>query len=565
MLDIVMRVLGEHPEIALFLALALGYLIGKIKVTGHNLGLVTGSLFAGLLIGQLGVDIDPQIKTIFLLLFLFANGYGAGPQFFRALKNDGIAPLLLTLVVTTTGLLCVWGMAKLMGLDRGFSAGLLSGALTQSPAIGTATEAIMALDLPLTERQTLVNHIPIADAVCYLFGFWGEVFYVAMILPRMLKINLEEEARKFEETYGLHDDSTKNAAMHSTQSMRIYTLENSRYIGKSAAFLEAAAASSGYRLFVMRLRRNGEIMQVAPETILNAGDRLAIAGRREWIVAFAPDLGAEIDDNELLDTPIDQIDVVITNSNYTGKPLLKMALSSTTSRGVFIKRLTRAGHEVPVSAYSFLDKGDVLTLIGPTDQINGVAKAVGFSERPTITTDMFTLGFGIAIGCLIGLPAFLIGEVKLSLSTSVGTLLAGLFFGWLRSVKPNLTGRVPEASQAFMVNFGLAGFVAITGLHAGPLFFSALKESGLALFFAGIICTCVPPTIGAYFGKYVLKMNPVLLLGAVSGAQTMTAAMVAVQEQAKSKAPVLGFTVPYALGNIILTTWGTVIVLLMSL
>jgi len=116
-----------------------------------------------------------------------------------------------------------------------------------------------------------------------------------------------------------------------------------------------------------------------------------------------------------------------------------------------------------------------------------------------------------------------------------------------------------------MTSFGLAGYVAITGLHAGPVFLSALSEMGLPLFFAGIICTCVPPTIGLFFGYYVLRMNPVLLLGAISGAQTMTAAMVAVQERAKSRAPVLGFTVPYALGNIVLTMWGTAIVLLMTL
>ena len=206
----------------------------------------------------------------------------------------------------------------------------------------------------------------------------------------------------------------------------------------------------------------------------------------------------------------------------------------------------------------------MLSLIGDPAALTKAADELGYWERPSVVTNILTLALGIALGCLIGIPAIMAGGLKLSLSTSVGTLLAGLFFGWLRSQRPWMLGNIPEVSRLFLVSFGLAGFVAITGLHAGPEFIGALKEVGLALFFAGVICTCVPPLVGVLFGKYVLRMEPLLLLGGVAGAQTMTAAMVAVQERAKSKAPVLGFTVPYALGNIILTTFGTVIVLLTS-
>ena len=120
---------------------------GMFRLGGHELGLVTGALFAGLLVGQLAIEVRPEIKTIFLLLFLFANGYGAGPHFFRALKQEGFAPLLLTLVVCFTGLFMVWLMSRIMRLDIGYTAGLLSGSLTQSSAIGTATDAILGLPL----------------------------------------------------------------------------------------------------------------------------------------------------------------------------------------------------------------------------------------------------------------------------------------------------------------------------------------------------------------------------------------------------------------------------------
>ena len=218
-------ILRDHPEIALFLALAAGFLIGKIKIAGHDLGLVTGALFAGLIVGQTGVRVTGEIKTVFLLLFLFANGYSAGPQFFRALRGDGVKPLVLTLVVCSSGLGTVWLMAKAMGLDVGYAAGLLTGSLTQSAAIGTATEAIMALPRPLAERGALANQVPIADAVCYLFGFWGEVFFVASILPKFIKVDLRQAAKALEEEFGLRNEAGHAGSAYAPHAIRAFRLD----------------------------------------------------------------------------------------------------------------------------------------------------------------------------------------------------------------------------------------------------------------------------------------------------------------------------------------------------
>ena len=560
MVETFVETLRANPYIALFLALALGYVIGQIKIGGHPLGLVTGSLFAGLLIGQLAIELSPEIKTIFLLLFLFANGYGAGPQFFRALRQDGVAPLLLTLVVCFTGLFMVWLMASVMNLEVGYAAGLLSGALTQSSAMGTATEAIMNLPLPVEEQQRLANQIPIADAVCYLFGFWGEVLFVAVILPRLMGIDLEREARALEKQLGMKQESGLQSAyaLHATRAFR---LDTDRYA--TAAAIEAEAAAEGMRILVLRLRRGESIEATTPATELRAGDILALAGQRQYLLAFEDRLGPEVDDALLLDVPIESSSIIVTRAEADGRSIGEMAQQDY-ARGVFLTRLMRGQQSIPITGVTQIQRGDVLSLIGNPARLDTVAAEIGYRERATLVTNMLTLGLGIALGCLIGLPAFFIGGVKLALSTSVGTLLAGLLFGWLHSTRPWLVGHIPEPSRMFLVNFGLAGFVAITGLHAGPSFISGLMEVGLALFVAGVICTCVPPTVGVLFGRFILRMNPVLLLGAVSGAQTMTAAMVAVQDRAKSQAPVLGFTVPYALGNVILTTFGTVIVLLMT-
>jgi putative transport protein len=560
MIDGFLDILRTRPEIALFLTLALGYVIGRIKLAGHALGLVTGALFAGLLIGQIGVHLSSEIKTIFLLLFLFANGYGAGPQFFRALQRDGFGPLLLTLVVCFTGLLMVWLMSRIMGLETGYSAGLLSGSLTQSSAMGTAAEAIANLPILPAEQTRLANQIPIADAVCYLFGFWGEVLFVATMLPRLMGIDLEREARTLEHQLGMKQESGLQSA-YAIHATRAFRLGSDRY--RTAGAIEMEAAADGMRVFVLRVRRGDNIEEATPATELRQGDVVAVGGQRQYLLLLEERIGAEEDDAPLLDIPIESGSIIVTKAEADGKTFSALA-EEDYSRGVFVAQLMRGQQRIPVTAATQVQRGDLLSLIGNPARLSAAAEHLGYRERSTLVTNMLTLGLGIALGCLVGLPAFFIGGVKLALSTSVGTLLAGLFFGWLHSRRPWLVGHIPEPSRMFLVNFGLAGFVAITGLRAGPEFIGGLMQVGIPLFLAGIICTCVPPTVGVLFGRYVLKMNPILLLGGVAGAQTMTAAMVAVQERAKSQAPVLGFTVPYALGNIILTTFGTVIVLLTS-
>src|SRR4051794_41019948 len=164
----------RYPELALFLVIAAGYWIGSFRIGAFSLGPVTGALFAGLFVGQFAdVPVSGMTKSFLFLLFLFGIGYSVGPQFMQALRRDGLKPIVLALVICLTGLATVIVVAKVLRLDAGFAAGLLSGALTQSAAMGTATDAINALPLPEAARAQLVAHIAVADAVSYIFGYAG--------------------------------------------------------------------------------------------------------------------------------------------------------------------------------------------------------------------------------------------------------------------------------------------------------------------------------------------------------------------------------------------------------
>ncbi|NOV16908.1 aspartate-alanine antiporter [Ensifer adhaerens] len=549
----------KYPELAVFLAISIGYLIGDLKFSGYSLGPVTGSLFAGILIGQFAhVPIAGMAKSLLFLLFLFGIGYSVGPQFLQALKRDGMKPVLLAVVVCVTGLLMAVVVAKILGLDPGFAAGLLSGSLTESPAMGTATEAINALPLPEADRARFVAHIAVADAVCYVFGAVGVILFCSVVGPRLLGIDLVAEALKLEKEYGITRKAVGVSSAWHRFEIRAYEIAD----GAPAAGLSIATAEATFpehRLFIQRLRRGDAIIEAAPEVVINPGDIVAVSGTREALVSVLGPRAEEIEDRELLDVPVSVSDVLLTSPDLKGRSIAAVAKESWT-RSLYLRAITRGGQDIPIAPGITVERGDILRLVGPEAVVSSAAKRIGVVVAPTTATDFLVLGLAIFLGGLVGvLVTFPIGDMRISLSTSVGTLLAGLTVGHLRTRFP-LFGRIPDAAVSLMTSLGLAAFVAMTGLHAGPVFASAIAEAGIGLLFGGMIVTMIPLIVGLYFGRYVLGMNPILLLGGLAGAQTMTAGMAAVQDRSGSTVAVLGYTPAVPIGHILLTTWGTVIV-----
>ena len=537
--------LEAHPDLAVFLVVGLGYLVGKLKYRGFGPGPVTGALFAGLLVGQFAeVPVSDTAKSILFLLFLFGIGYSVGPKFLSAVRGDGLPGVAIGIVVPLAAIATAVVVARVLGLDPGFAAGMFSGATTESPAIGTAAEAIRALPIPQDRKALLVGHIAVADALCYLFGALGVILMTTLVGPWILGIDVREEARRLEEKYGLAKSAAGGSAWRAVE-LRAYEIPaEGRVAGMTVR--EAEAALGGQRAFILRLRRDGAVLDATPETILRAGDVVAVTARRAALVEAIGPTAREVEDRELLDVPTLALDVYVSSRDVVGRTLAELGAREST-RGVFVSRILRSALDIPVGPQAAIERGDVVTLVGPAPAVEAVAARAGAAIRASDPTDFVTLGLAIFLGGLMGtLVAIDIGAAHVSLSVSVGTLVAGLFVGWLRSRRP-VFAHIPDGAVALMTSLGLAAFVGMIGLLAG-----------------GVVVTLVPQLVGLLVGRYVLRMNPLLLLGALAGAQTMTAALAALQDRSGSPIAVLGYTAAVPFGHILLTTGGTVVVWLMA-
>jgi len=554
----IIETLKANTHLVIFLTLAIGYWAGNLKVGKFALGSVTGTLLAGVLIGQLGFDISPQVKTMFFTMFLFAVGYSVGPQFVQGVARDGLPQAIFGAVVSLLCLASVYVAAKIAGFDVGLAAGLLAGSQTISASIGLATNAINTSGIE--NPEAMLNQIPIAYAISYLFGTVGTGVILSVIGPKLLRVDLPEECRKYEAQMSKGTPAGGMGTAWQQLQMRAYRVkENGAAVGKTVAQLEDLVKDS--RMFLERLRRDGQIIDFDADTVLRAGDIGVISGRTDALVALSQ-TAEEVADTELLDIPVESIDLVLTSKEANGKTLIDIA-GSGLARGVFLRKITRGATstDIPIMAQTKVNRGDILKISGRKTHVARVEKALGYADRATAATDMIWVGLFIVVFGLIGGLTVKAGDVPITLSVSGGVLFGGLILGWARSVRPTF-GRLPEPTQWFMNSVGLNVFIAIVGISSGPGFVAGLKANGVSLLLWGIFATSVPMLLAPLIGKYIFKFHPAINLGACGGGRTSTASVAMVGDVAKSSVPMLGYTVPYAVSNTLLTLWGLVLVLI---
>lgn len=558
-MDTIKWIISTAPEIFLLLAIAVGTVLGRLRIKGFSIGTTACTLIVAVILGQLGSFVFPPLfKSIFFSLFVFTIGYKSGPEFFASLSIRTLSQVGVALVVGSTGLSLVLAFAFVFHLDSGTASGLAAGSLTQSAMIGTASGALAQLGLPddvLREQQA---NIAAGYAVTYILGYILTLLFVPFVAPWLMAIDLKNEAAKLEAALAGGKPRKTGSLGYQKFKARAY-----RVVAAAGQTVGAIEDRIGHRVVVQRIVHRGNDVEPARPTVLESGDEVVLAGPASALIKAGASIGPEIEGAEVLrEIQGDALGVLVNNTALHGRTLSEIAdRLGDAARGVFLRDLTRRGQEVPLTLETIIYVGDVMTLVGATHDVERAAAKVGQVLRYGDRTDVAFLAAGIAVGLLTGLLSLRVGSFALTLGGAGGALLAGLVCGWLRQRRPTV-GSFPPAAQQTLSDLGLGGFIAAIGLANGPAALAAIQAHGLLLLSMGVVVTLVPLTVATIVAYRILHMNPIIVCGALAGAMTVDAAITGCCERADSQTPVLGVAVPYAVGNVLLTILGPIIVTL---
>jgi aspartate-alanine antiporter len=549
------------PLAAIALAVALGYLFGKIRIGTFVLGPVAATLLVAIALGQVGVTVSGDVKTLAFALFIYALRYMIGPQFVSSLGRSTLKQVHLTILSSVVVVITVWAVAKGFNFDKGTAAGVLAGGATESAAMGTAIEALGSQPLPKEEIARMTANVGVAYAITYLFGTFTVIFFAATLAPKLLGIDLARASRDYERELGGGISLLPEGQFKALPAIvaRVYQV-NPRSGGHMVRELERQMEG----VEIQQVVRGANALAVQPDLRLQPGDRVAVSGQRGQVVQHVEEiLGPECPDSSGLDLIAEVRDVVVTSNKIAGQTIgeLRAQIDPDLRRGAFVASLTRLNQPLPLAPNTKVAIGDVARLIGFHTDVERASALIGSPTPPADKTDFLYFGLGLAAGFALGLLGVPFGGALLGLGTGGGCLIAGLLFGWLRARRPTF-GQLPTAAALYLKDFGLAVFVACIGLATGPEGIKEIVKYGITLPLAGVAVSLIPGLFALYYGKYVLKMPPVILCGALCGRQASTPGINAVTLAAGNNTPVLGYTVPYTIANILLTLAGPVVVLI---
>ena len=550
------------PEMAFFLSLALGYLVGRISFGKFQLGGVAGSLLMAVVVSQFGVHIDDTVKNILFALFIFAVGFTSGPMFFRSLGKQSLREIILSAVLAATGLITVVALARLFGLDKGLAAGIAAGGLTQSAIMGTAESAINSMNLGAEVTSKLVANISVGYGVTYIFGSFGTILICVNLLERFMKRSIRDDAIAAEAQVHSQEmivgDGQQLAVPH--LAGRIFNVGKSA--GKTVAELEQLVGIPP--VTVERIKRDGAILPVTPQTVLQREDKVLIVGQSSGLLAIRNHLGREISSESQMDVLIQTREIVVTNEKLHGKTIKDIAgmAAPEMRHGLYLVGVARQGKPLPVSREVIVERGDILTLYGAEQDVRRAAAAIGYPIVASDKTDFVYMSAGLVLGLLIGKIVVHAGGIPITLGSGGGALLSGLLFGWFRTRHLNM-GSLPSGAAQLLKDMGLAGFVAVVGLNYGMQALSTIKAHGVSIFLIGILVTVIPLLITMAVGKYVLRYdNAAVFAGALSGSRSANPAFGEILNKAENSVPTVPFAITYALANVFLTLLGPFVVAL---
>ncbi|MBF1541115.1 MAG: aspartate-alanine antiporter [Prevotella salivae] len=537
-----------NPVISIFICLALGYLIGKLKIKSFTIGATVGTLLVGLLISLVfkGVgtyEIDGTVKTIFFSLFIFAIGYEVGPSFFASLKSSGLKIIILSLFFAVVAFVVSIVLFKAFGIGAGEAGGILAGGLTQSAILGTADSTMKGM-LSGTELKTAESQMAIAYALTYVFGTVGVVVFLKNGAAKLIGVNLTDTVKKKIDQTNFHESSSDNTVVGNIKA-RAFCIENgAEFIGKTIGSVEEQYEDD---LTITQIIRKGKKVSLAPDVQLLEGDTVTIIGLLDAVLHFEAPGMKETDDSEALKLDVIKQEIILTN--HFSLDVIKHL----SENGIVISERKRDNNVL--SEDQALKALDHLTLVGPKALITKVVKKLGYVKDTGTETDVSFISMGLVVGLLIGAISFVVSGIPITLGSGGGALIGGLLFGYYQDKHSNF-GLMPKATRWFCKSVGLNLFIAIVGLTSGASFLSALQSMGVKVLLIGVLVTILPHIASVYFGKFVLKLDAVDIIGALCGAGTCTAALNGVVEEYESSIFAVAYTPGYAMGNILLTVLG---------
>jgi aspartate-alanine antiporter len=566
-IESILNFLKSNEIFSMFLALALGYFIGKVKLGKFQLGGIAGSLLVAVFIGQLGFNISGPVKTLFFGLFVYACGYKGGPSFFGALNRKSLKFVVSAIIMTVSGLVCVLIAAKLFDLDRGLAAGLAAGGLTQSAIIGTAGDSISKLGLAADVTKQLTTNVAVGYSVTYIFGSLGPILMCGTIIPMFMKWNLKKSASdlELEQSGGalvLKQDEVLATKRANARAFKVSA--GSPCIGKSPEDIELL---SGQRLLVLDIIRNKEKLDLnkLDEYIFQENDIVVLGGLVTSLIEISDKMGTEIfEGNENQVTVAHEKSIIITNKEFDGVTLGKIGHFKDKTRGLMVISVFRGEKSLEINSDTSLKLGDEITLAGRGNELVEAVKKLGYISPDKSIVNYITMSVGMFLGVFVGSLSLPILGIPVSLGTGGGCLLTGLIFGWLRSKHPKIGG-VDIGTVNFLQSFGLAVFVVIVGLNAGQGAIVAVKQYGMTLFWLGVFVTLVPQIFTFAVSYLILGIkNPVEAVSIVAGGRSANPALSELLGKTENSTPILPFTIGYAVANILLTMWGPIIVAIVT-
>jgi putative transport protein len=547
--------LQSHPVFNLFLILGAGLVVGKFRIRSTEIGSVTGVLFIGIIAGHFNLPVPTASHSIGFILFIYCVGFQAGPRFWGAFKQDGGRYVLLAFITAGSAAALTVVISRAFEFEQGYASGILAGALTSTPTLVAARDALdqgVRIAEGLT-RQGVVANLSASYAITYVFGLSGLILFINFI-PAIFRIDLVKKAHQLTEISWIRSrrDAAEAMKIKETPTVRTYRVDREQIVDREMddELYDLAAA-------VPRIRRDGEVFTPDYDTRLQLGDIVAVVAKHSAHKRAAEMLGPEIFDQELLDRSMETMSIVLSNKAFEGKSLAEMNFAR--NYHCSLTRLTRGGVDLPRRPDLLLSRGDILVLTGNANQLKALARQLGFEESRWQETDLVSFAFGIALGLLMGIPSISLGGIKIGLGSAGGVLASGIIFGLLHS-RYVVFGRLPAAARHVIMELGMVLFISSVAVSAGTGIMDTFQTAGLKLVLAGVAVTTIPVLVCFLVGCYLMRMNVALLLGAITGSMTSTAALQQINNRAKSTLPTLGYVGSYAFANVLLALVGNVIV-----